>query len=1204
VAFRDCVFNGNEVWVHGGAVRCEGGSSTFERCVFTGNLAGNQAGAVYAGPGTVLDLTDCDLIDNSARYGGGLYAARPDGLTCTGCRFEGNDASVGAGAIHANFCDPVFTGCAFVANTATQSGGAAAVFGGSAAFAGCTFALNDAPAASGIRINTGIVQLSECILAYQSGGDVVDCTSATAQLTCSVLFANQAGDFVGCLAGQDGTAGNFSADPRFCDWSSGEVALRPDSPCLPSGNSCGVLIGAYSDTGCSPTIPVLVDTSPTGLNVILDGFTFQAPTVAEWPPGTTHTVDVQSPQLPVPDERYTFAAWSDSGAISHQVTAPDSADTLVASFTAEYQLTPVAGTGGTVTPSTPAFYSYAAVESLTAAADSGFGFAGWVGAGTGSYTGPDNPIAVTMYSPITQTATFQVQNYTVTMVADSGGTVIPTPGDHVYVSQTRVTIRAVPDVGWKFTDWSGAGLGSYTGTANSTQITVLSDITQTAHFEPLPRFILTMQADSGGTVTPPTGEYIIGTQVTITATPLPGFGFTGWTGSGSGSYTGLNNPATVVMNEPLFQTAHFAPLFPLTMVADSGGTVTPASGEYTEGSIVTIEAFPDPGRMFTGWTGTGSGSYTGPDNPATVTVNGPITQTAGFFAPDSFPLTMDVSPAGVGSVLPGSGMYANGDSLVIEAIPGPNYKFLGWLGVGVGSYLGIKNPATIVMYDTISQTAFFQELPKFTLTMIAGTGGAVTPATAQYYTGTQVTITAIPDSGNGFVRWSGQGFGSYSGPDSSTTLTIIADVTQTAYFEYDVPVTIATNPAGLRVGADGTDYVSPQTFQWRNTSFHAVDVDSLVPGAPGERDRFAGWADGTATVARTIDVPDTGITYTADYSPELFLDFQDPPEGVSTPGDSWHPVGASVPIEAVPNPGFVFNSWTGQGSGSYTGPDNPASVTMNEPLVQTASYDGYGYEFSISASSTDPFVNTRTPTGGASQLYLWMTCTDVGIAAFEADVSTTLPYSSFAPEPGVLNAGGSIDLFLAIAGCPGASAPFLIGAFNIADTGGELCLVPSAANGRLGAVSCVMPTFLVDPVQVTGFSSSGQPPCFVAGTPCLLPAPAAGDPEPAQAAPPAVAAAPVFRDALVGVYPNPFPGRTTVRFSNAVAGPARLAIYDVTGRLVRVVLDRTIQPGDHRTEWDGRSAGGMRVPAGVYFVRLQVGSLDDSRKIVLINRGR
>jgi hypothetical protein len=346
------------------------------------------------------------------------------------------------------------------------------------------------------------------------------------------------------------------------------------------------------------------------------------------------------------------------------------------------------------------------------------------------------------------------------------------------------------------------------------------------------------------------------------------------------------------------------------------------------------------------------------------------------------------------------------------------------------------------------------------------------------------------------------------------------------------------------------------------------------------------------------------MTLTAEYVPEVFLDFVDPPEGAGSPGDSWHAPGAVVSIEGVPHPGYAFASWTGQGNGSYTGTNNPASVTMNEPLVQTSSYDPYGYEFSISASATDPYVNTRPPTGGLSNVYLWMTCTDVGIAAMEADVSLTVPYISFVPAPGVLNAGGMTNLLLAFAGCPGIGAPFLVGTLSIEDTGGEVCLAPSAANGRIGAVSCGMAHFLVDPVRVTGFSSSAEPPCYVPGTPCLLPLARSRS---ASGGEPVVAAEErTFVDSFAGPRPNPFAGQTTLRFSSAGAGAGavRLEIYDVTGRLVRRIVDGTLAAGEYDVTWDGRAADGSRVPAGVYFARLESGGVERTRKVVLLGRGR
>ncbi len=58
--------------------------------------------------------------------------------------------------------------------------------------------------------------------------------------------------------------------------------------------------------------------------------------------------------------------------------------------------------------------------------------------------------------------------------------------------------------------------------------------------------------------------------------------------------------------------------------------MSPASGFFNSGQSVQITATPNIGLIFNGWTGSGTGSYTGSDNPATVTVNGPTTETAAF----------------------------------------------------------------------------------------------------------------------------------------------------------------------------------------------------------------------------------------------------------------------------------------------------------------------------------------------------------------------------------------------------------------------------------------------------------------------------------------------------------------------------------------------------------------------------------------------
>lgn len=71
--------------------------------------------------------------------------------------------------------------------------------------------------------------------------------------------------------------------------------------------------------------------------------------------------------------------------------------------------------------------------------------------------------------------------------------------------------------------------------------------------------------------------------------------------------------------------------------------------------------------------------------------------------------------------------------------------------------------------------------------------------------------------------------------------------------------------------------------------------------------------------------------------------------------------------------------------------------------------------------------------------------------------------------------------------------------------------------------------------------------------------------------------------------PNPFNPRTTIRFDIPAAGPVRLVVYDVAGRLIRVLADADLPPGTHESVWDGSDAAGRAMASGTYFVRLVAG---------------
>jgi FlgD Ig-like domain len=83
-------------------------------------------------------------------------------------------------------------------------------------------------------------------------------------------------------------------------------------------------------------------------------------------------------------------------------------------------------------------------------------------------------------------------------------------------------------------------------------------------------------------------------------------------------------------------------------------------------------------------------------------------------------------------------------------------------------------------------------------------------------------------------------------------------------------------------------------------------------------------------------------------------------------------------------------------------------------------------------------------------------------------------------------------------------------------------------------------------------------------------------------------------------YPNPFNPRTTIAFELASSQSVRLSVYSLDGRLVRHLADGVRGEGSHEVLWDGLDNRGSAVPSGTYFYRLQAGSVDQTRSMVLV----
>jgi hypothetical protein len=88
--------------------------------------------------------------------------------------------------------------------------------------------------------------------------------------------------------------------------------------------------------------------------------------------------------------------------------------------------------------------------------------------------------------------------------------------------------------------------------------------------------------------------------------------------------------------------------------------------------------------------------------------------------------------------------------------------------------------------------------------------------------------------------------------------------------------------------------------------------------------------------------------------------------------------------------------------------------------------------------------------------------------------------------------------------------------------------------------------------------------------------------------------------ALRSISPNPFNPSTSVSYSLAAAEHVRIKVYDVSGALVRTLVDNVVGRGAYEVAWDGRDGAGRAVGSGIYFVLFEAGQMREVRKAVLL----
>ena len=459
-------------------------------------------------------------------------------------------------------------------------------------------------------------------------------------------------------------------------------------------------------------LQVTVAANPPNVSISIDGTAYYGGTTQTWLEGATHTLATTTPWNLI-GTKYDFSNWSDGGAISHTVTASALTTSYTANFTTSYQLT--AGTniaaGGSVSPVSGTYYASGTVVSLTATPNPGYRFVNWTGPVANANSSTTN---ITMSAPQTVIANF-TDKLQVTVSCSDPAVSFSVDGIP-YVGTTMVTWILGSNHNLSTTSPQSLSAGTQyvfaawsDGGAISHQVTASEAVTSySVHFNTAYQLTTRSSPANGGSISPSSGGYYPpGTAVNLSATPAPGFVFSGWTGAVANAGSAITS---VVINGPTAVTANFTPLIQVSVRTSPPGLAFSVDGSsytiaqtlsWVPGSTHTIATAvaqtPAAGTLnnFTGWSDSGALSHT------VIATAGVNAYTAAF----STSYQLMTAASGGGSVSPTSGTYyLAGTSVPVAAIPAAGYIFAGWNGQ-------VSNPssasATVTMTGPMSVAASF-----------------------------------------------------------------------------------------------------------------------------------------------------------------------------------------------------------------------------------------------------------------------------------------------------------------------------------------------------------------------------------------------------------------------------------------------------------------------------------------------------------------
>ncbi|MDZ7264819.1 MAG: cohesin domain-containing protein [candidate division KSB1 bacterium] len=606
---------------------------------------------------------------------------------------------------------------------------------------------------------------------------------------------------------------------------------------------------------------------------------------------------------------------------------------------------------------------------------------------------------------------------------------------------------------------------------------------------------------------------------------------------------------------------------------------------------------------FQSWSDQGSQTHT-------VSVTAAVTLTANFNA--EYYLTVQ-SPHGNPQ---GNGWYKAGQtarfSVDATALEDSTTKriFTSWTGAGAGSYSGTAREASVVMNGPITETANWTT--QYYVDIVSaqghpfGNGWYNAGAVANF--GVDSTIIVQPKAHYQFRSWTGTGSGSYTGTSPKASITVNGPILERANWDAEYLVETGSSPEGVLSVPGAGWYKQGQQF----TSIKAPTSVSLNQTVYS----FKGWKvnDQLATgnpVIVTIDEPKRIV---ADYNSEVtvvvtttvgpgtkvIVDGEEKPAPFTT---SWilnskHSIGVVNVQLGEPGTRYVYQRWS-HGGNQTQEVVATSNVTYSAELVTQYYLEvkdepkgivnphGSGWYPAQQVVRLDSLPQVKL-LGNNSSIRLKKWIVD-GADSLKSAIAIAMdkPRTAIAVYQTGWFIAGSITFI------GGSTVPII---FQV--TGTENFEVTGNSDGTYAIGGLVAGDYTVTPIhrdyrfepasRSYSISANEEYQYYVA---FYNPSAVENDDQS-----PGISNG--YR--LYQNHPNPFSDATAIEFYVPQAMKVTVTIYNVLGQVVQQLVNWQLPAGRHRVQWLRTDAQGRSVPQGVYFYRLEAGSVIQMRKMIVI----